>query len=621
MNARNMKKWINIAVVILILSFFAWNPLWMLEYRAQDSVFQRPGLLHPDIMVIGIDEHTLNELGFFHQWSRPLMAEAIEILNTYEDMRPAVIAINILYTEPGLIPEYDDALIKAAADAGNVVLASTLVFGFDPDTLTAVDIPLSHQRPFYPLGEYVRHGLVNATFDRDGVVRNALLRFPFGGDMIYSFALEVAGMSIGIAPDELAPQEINETLIRFAGKPGSIGDFFTFSFSDIFSNDFDPAWTTDAIVMIGAYSTGMMDHYPVPIDHEIAMYGVEIHANVVQQILEGEFIARIPQRSILLMVAFLLVATMFVSEFLSIRLTFVVLLITGAGYLFFAQWMFARGYLFPLLAPPLALILVFVYQLIYRHVLLTEERKRIAAELGIAAQIQFEMLPNASQVFPNTKGFDIHATMIPAKEIGGDFYDFFHIGDDKIAVVVADVSGKGVPAALFMVVAKTLLKSTSLEGKAPNEVFETVNDLLCENNETGMFVTAFMGVFDISTGKFTYVNAGHNPPLIRRATGDYEMLQTEPCLVFAIMEGMAYTQNEIMLSEGDTIYIYTDGVTEAANLSGELFEEPRLLEVVNKYKTCGVKDFLANIESEISFFAGKAEQADDITMLVLKIGE
>ncbi|MDR0949479.1 MAG: SpoIIE family protein phosphatase, partial [Lachnospiraceae bacterium] len=202
---------------------------------------------------------------------------------------------------------------------------------------------------------------------------------------------------------------------------------------------------------------------------------------------------------------------------------------------------------------------------------ITAEKERIGAELNVATQIQASMLPCIFPAFPDRPEFDIYASMLPAKEVGGDFYDFFLIDNEKLAVVMADVSGKGVPAALFMVIAKTLIKNNAQYGKTPKEVFEIVNDMLCENNEAGMFVTAFMGFLEIPTGTFTYVNAGHNPPLIKRSGNHFEWLPTKPCFVLAGMEEMSYRQDEITLHPGDTLYMYTDGVTEAVNRSEELF--------------------------------------------------
>ncbi len=249
----------------------------------------------------------------------------------------------------------------------------------------------------------------------------------------------------------------------------------------------------------------------------------------------------------------------------------------------------------------------------------TAEKERIGAELNVATQIQSSMLPSIFPAFPERKEFDIFASMLPAKEVGGDFYDFFLVDDDHLAIVMADVSGKGVPAALFMVIAKTLIKNNAQYGKAPKEVFETVNNLLCEGNEAGMFVTGFMGYYEISTGKFTYVNAGHNPPVLCRNGEDCQWLPTKAGFVLAGMEGMRYKQDEIQLNPGDMLYLYTDGVTEAVNRADELFTDPRLLRVFNENKNKDLKGLLRGIKASIDIFADGADQADDITMLALRV--
>lgn len=247
---------------------------------------------------------------------------------------------------------------------------------------------------------------------------------------------------------------------------------------------------------------------------------------------------------------------------------------------------------------------------------ITAEKERIGAELNVATQIQASMLPCIFPAFPEHSEFDIYASMQPAKEVGGDFYDFFLIDEDTLAVVIADVSGKGVPAALFMVIAKTLIKNNAQYGKSPKEVFETVNNLLCENNEAGMFVTAFMGYLNIPSGRFTYVNAGHNAPL-HRSGGHYDWLKSQSGFVLAGMENMRYTQNEITLKPGDELFLYTDGVTEAVDRQNNLFSDEKLLHDINKHTNKEPSALLAAIKHEIDNFADGAEQADDITMLSL----
>jgi len=250
---------------------------------------------------------------------------------------------------------------------------------------------------------------------------------------------------------------------------------------------------------------------------------------------------------------------------------------------------------------------------------ITVEKERIGAELNVATQIQADMLPNIFPAFPEHDEFDIYATMVPAKEVGGDFYDLFMVDESHLAIVMADVSGKGVPAALFMVIAKTLIKNHALNKEAPSQIFTNVNNQLCENNEVGMFVTGWMGIMDIFTGHMDYVNAGHNYPLIIRKNGSVEWIKSRPGFVLAGMEGVRYRQNELQLEEGDLIYLYTDGVTEALNVSQELFGDERLERVLSMEDVKEMKPemLLHKVAEELNLFAGEAEQADDITMLAL----
>mgnify|MGYP006065083345 FL=1 len=247
----------------------------------------------------------------------------------------------------------------------------------------------------------------------------------------------------------------------------------------------------------------------------------------------------------------------------------------------------------------------------------TAEKERIGAELNVATQIQADMLPRIFPAFPEREEFDVYATMNPAKEVGGDFYDFFLVDDDHLAVVIADVSGKGVPAALFMVIAKTLIKNHAQNQEAPGTVFTQTNEQLCEGNDAGLFVTGWMGVLEISTGKFVYVNAGHNPPLLKRAGGTFERLKSRPGFVLAGMEGVRYRENTLQLEPGDRLYLYTDGVTEATNSHEELFGDERLQNALNEYMDLPVEQFLPKIKECIDAFVGDADQFDDITMLAL----
>ena len=244
---------------------------------------------------------------------------------------------------------------------------------------------------------------------------------------------------------------------------------------------------------------------------------------------------------------------------------------------------------------------------------IAEAAARIDKELEYAKQIQLSALPTN---FPTEEDYNIYAQMMAAKEVGGDFYDFYKLNDTTVAFLAADVSGKGIPAAMFMMTAKTIIKDLAERGLAVNEILTMANEKLCENNESGMFVTAWMGVLDLETGNLQYANAGHNPPLIKRADGGFEYLRSRAGFVLAGMEGVRYRANELKLNPGDRLFLYTDGVPEATNAYNKLYGEDRLLDFMNQNPTVEATELLPKLKANIDEFVGEAPQFDDITMLM-----
>ena len=251
----------------------------------------------------------------------------------------------------------------------------------------------------------------------------------------------------------------------------------------------------------------------------------------------------------------------------------------------------------------------------------TAEKERIGTELKVATHIQSSMLPCIFPAFPDRSEFDIYATMNPAKEVGGDFYDFFMVDDKHLAIVMADVSGKGVPAALFMVIGKTLIKDHTQPGRNLGEVFTEVNDLLCESNSEGLFITAFEGVLNLETGEFVFVNAGHEPPFICKKGGKFETYAIQAGFVLAGLEGIKYQSGSMQLAPGDKVFQYTDGVTEAMNKENELYGMKRLTDVLCKNVDCSPTELLAAVKLDIDEFVNGSPQFDDITMLCLEYKE
>jgi serine phosphatase RsbU (regulator of sigma subunit) len=251
-----------------------------------------------------------------------------------------------------------------------------------------------------------------------------------------------------------------------------------------------------------------------------------------------------------------------------------------------------------------------------------EVAERMNQEMEFARQIQQSVLPVAEHVQPKNNEYEILGTMDAAKEVGGDFFDYFLIGDNRLAVVIADVSGKGVPAALFMMTAKTLIKNFVLGGKSPAEALELANIQLCENNEAGMFVTVWLGILDYSTCELEFANAGHNPPLLKKGSAPFVYMDHKTykrSIVLGVSEAAHYTNNRLPFTKGDILYLYTDGVTEADNVKKELYGEERLKNCMENNYELPPKDLLRKIREDIDAFADEAEQFDDITMVVLKM--
>ena len=248
----------------------------------------------------------------------------------------------------------------------------------------------------------------------------------------------------------------------------------------------------------------------------------------------------------------------------------------------------------------------------------TKKEERVRTELDMASKIQKGALPDIFPAFPDRQEFDLYASMEPAKEIGGDFYDFFLIDDDHLCLVIADVSGKGVPAALFMMASKIILADNAIMGKSPSEILYDANNAICKNNKLEMFVTVWVGILEVSTGKLSAANAGHEYPALKRGDGGFSVFKDRHGFVLGGMEGMKYKEYEIQLSPGDKLFVYTDGVPEANDPDGNMFEVKRMIDALNEDPDASPAQILGAVRGEISKFVREAEQFDDLTMLCLE---
>ena len=248
----------------------------------------------------------------------------------------------------------------------------------------------------------------------------------------------------------------------------------------------------------------------------------------------------------------------------------------------------------------------------------TAEKERISAELGLATQIQASMLPHIFPPFPDRTDFDIYASMDPAKEVGGDFYDYFLIDDDHLGLVIADVSGKGVPAALFMMASKIILQSIAMMGSSPAEILTRANEAICKGNEAQMFVTVWLGILELSTGRLTAANAGHEFPALKQPNGKFELYKDRHGFVIGGMEGVRYKEYEIHLEPGSKLFVYTDGVAEATSAGKELYGTERMIDALNIEPDAAPEQILKNVRASIDGFVKEAEQFDDLTMLCVE---
>lgn len=248
----------------------------------------------------------------------------------------------------------------------------------------------------------------------------------------------------------------------------------------------------------------------------------------------------------------------------------------------------------------------------------TAEKERIGTELALATRLQAAFLPGGFPAFPDRGEFDIYASMHPAKEVGGDFYDFYFIDDDHLCLTIADVSGKGIPGALFMMVSKIILQSCAMLGQSAGEVLTKTNEAICSNNKESMFVTVWIGILEISTGRLTCANAGHEYPAIKRAGGAFELYKDKHGIVIGGMDGVKYKEYELTLTPGDKLFVYTDGVPEASDGDDNMFGTERMLDALNEEPEATPERILKNVRAAVDGFVSGAEQFDDLTMLCME---
>ena len=259
------------------------------------------------------------------------------------------------------------------------------------------------------------------------------------------------------------------------------------------------------------------------------------------------------------------------------------------------------------------------HEMVVEQDIISTKNASVKTELDLASKIQLDMLPSEFPAFPDRKEFDIYASMLPAKEVGGDFYDYYLIDSDHLVLTIADVSDKGVPSALFMSMSRTILKLNAETYHSPKEIMKYSNNLLCDESKDRMFVTAWLGIYEISTGTLTCVNAAHEYPIIMRNNGEYEIYKDKHSFVLGGLRDVPFKEYTLKLNIGDELFLYTDGVAEATGENDELFGLDRTVSTLNKYKNCNQKELHKNIEQTLLDYTGNNNQFDDITMLSFKV--
>ncbi len=635
---KDYKKYIfPLAAALLVTVLVGLGVLKRVDRWMQDWLFQRPGVPSGDIVIIGIDEEAMEILGPYNTWDRNVMASALEALAADPDKKPAVTAIDILYAGNSF-EQPDERLAEAAGNLGNVVTASMAQFGekITWENGRAVSMStsavLAYEEPYEALRSCTTQGHINAMTDVDSVMRHGLLYVEPDGteeSRVYSMACETARIYLEQKGQELKLPNASANGHFYIPYTVRAGDYYDgVSIARLISGQVPADYWAGKIVIIGPYAPALQDAYVTPIDKGEQMYGVEIQANVIQSILEDKGkteVSDLPQLVLLFLIcaaAMILFLRMEVARggglcagliLCGALLTF---LLYKAGFVTHPLWL------------PFALIILYILSLVAHYIQAAKERQalaleneRIEAELSLATRIQLSALPKDFPAFPDRKEFDLYASMTPAREVGGDFYDFFMIDDDHLGMAIADVSGKGVPAALFMMVSMSLLRHAAMNEMyeaSPAKVLQVVNRQICSRNPEGMFVTAWLGVLEISTGKLTAANAGHEYPALKQAGEDFALFKDKHGFVLGGMDMTRYREYELQLQPGARLFVYTDGVAEASNIKDELFGTQRMIDALQTCPDGTPEEILTRVKDSVQEFVGSAPQFDDLTMLCLQ---
>ena len=624
---------IPLAITILVLGIIYAGALRYLDRQAQDSLYQGRGIPSNDILIIGIDNDTLEAFGPYGPNYRTYMTAALEKLAADPDNRPAVTAIDILY-EGEIDKAVDEQLARAAENLGNVVTACMVEYGSEITwdeghavSLNAAAV-LGSVEPYASLRSVTHQGHINAMLDAvDGVMRHALLYVTMpSGERVYSMAAETARLYMEQKGRSFSLPTVNAAghyYVPFTGQPGAFDD--KLSLMNLIYGRIPSSVWAGKVVLIGPYAPSLQDAYVTAANRSILMNGVEYQANVIQSLFEHNLKSEASDVWQFVVMALFCVAVSFLFFRVNPRIgglfcfLFIFMSLLGS----WAFWL--AGYVVHVLWLPVALLVLYLASIIARYIRTARERRalelekeRVSTELNLATRIQSNYLPKIFPPFPDRHEFDLYASMTPARAVGGDLYDFFLIDDDHLCLVIGDVSGKGVPASLFMMLSSALIHHVATKELSPAKILGEVNAEICNRNPEEMFVTVWLGILEISTGILTAASAGHEYPAIRHYPGSFELLKDKHGFVIGGMEGVRYRDYTLTLEPGSRLFVYTDGVPEATNANQEMFGTDRMIQALRTAEHHDPRTILSAVQSAVSTFVGQAEQFDDLTMLCLE---
>ena len=629
MKTKLQKILIPLLAAAAVFALIAGGALHRLDRWTQDALYQQRGTPSGEIVIIEIDEETLTELGPYGPNYRMYMAYVLEKLASDPENLPAAVAVDILY-EGGSGSSADEKLAAAAAKLGCVVTASMAEYG---EVITwenghAVErntsAVVNYIEPYEALRAVTVQGHINAMNDKDGILRHALLYIKKqDGEKVLSMAARTAQMYLEKKGQAFSLPDVNAAghyYVSFTGKPGDYDDGF--SVYKLLMGKIPSAAWAGKIVLIGPYAGALQDYYFTAAAKAEPMFGIEYQANVIQSLLQGKLRTEAGDGIQLAVLAVVCIAAAYVYFSRKIWIggivcgALVVLGFAGA-YIFYLC-----GWVVHVLWIPVAAALLYLAGLIWHYVIAARERRalalekeRIATELSLAARIQANFLP---KTFPDRPEFNLYASMTPAKEVGGDLYDFFQIDEDHLCLIIGDVSGKGVPASLFMMLGSALMHHVAMRELSPGKILTEVNAEICARNPEEMFITVWLAVLELSTGVLTAASAGHEYPAVKHADGRFELFKDKHGFVIGGMEGVRYREYKLELEPGAKIFVYTDGVAEATDVNNQLFGTDRMIDALREKEDGTPQEILASVNRSIDAFVGKAPQFDDLTMLCIE---